>query len=165
MDNYKVNKDIRANEVRVINPEGENLGVFDIETAIKKAKEREKDLIEIVPDADPPVTKIYDFDKFRYEKEKEQKKKKQKTKEMKRIGITPSTAEHDMKTKVSKIESFLEDGHRVEVGIFLKGREKANKDFAKDKLNDFLDMIDVPFKVTMEPKYTGQGFDAQIVKN
>jgi len=166
-NNYRVNKKINADEVRVIDSDEGNLGLHGLDKALEMAKERGLDLIEIVPDADPPVTKIYDFDKFRYKKEKEKKeqKKKQKSQEMKQIQISPRTAQHDLETKVRKIEEFLEDGHRVEAVIYLKGREKANKDFAKEKLEEFLDMIDVPFKVTNDPSYMGRGFTTQIVSD
>lgn len=131
------------------------------------AKEADLDLIEIVPNANPPVTKIYDYDKFRYEKQKEEqkKRKKQKKQEMKSIGISPRTAKNDLETKARKIDEFLEDGHRVEVRIQLKGREKANKGFAKDRLLEFVDMLETPIKVTSKPNYTGRGFSMQVVKD
>lgn len=131
------------------------------------AKEADLDLIEIVPNANPPVTKIYDYDKFRYEKQKEEQKrrKKQKKQEMKSIGISPRTAKNDLETKARKIDEFLEDGHRVEVRIQLKGREKANKGFAKDRLLEFVDMLETSIKVTSKPNYTGRGFSMQVVKD
>lgn len=134
---------------------------------MKLAKEADLDLIEIVPNAKPPVAKIYDFDKFRYEKQKEeqQKRKQQKKQEMKSMGISPRTAKNDLETKARKIDGFLKNGHRVEVRIQLKGREKANKDFAKRRLLDFVDMLETEIKVTSKPNYTGRGFSMQIVKD
>ncbi len=162
----RINKKIRAKKVRVIGPEGNNLGVKPIEEALKMAKEKDLDLIEIAPQADPTVVKIYSYDKFRYEKEKEaqKEKKKKKQKDMKRVQITPRSADNDLNTKAKRAERFLKKGHRVEVFMFLKGREKANKGFAKQKLNDFLEMVDFPYKQTMKPKYTGRGFTTQIVQ-
>jgi len=163
----RINNKIRAKKVRVIGPEGENLGVKPIDEALKMAKKKDLDLIEIAPQADPTVVKIYSYDKFRYEKkkEKQKEKKKKKQKDMKRVQITPRSADNDLNTKAKRAERFLKKGHRVEVFMFLKGREKANKGFAKRKLNDFLKMIDFSYKQTMKPKYTGRGFTTQIVQD
>ncbi len=162
----KINKNekIRAEELRVIGENGENLGVKSKEEALNLAREKNLDLIEIAPQAKPPVAKIYSFDKYRYEKKKESQKEKKKTKqkEMKRVQITPRSAKNDLEMKAKKVEGFLEDSHRVEVFIFLKGREKANKDFARQKLEDFLGMIEVEYKQTMQPRYTGRGFTTQL---
>lgn len=134
--------------------------------AVKLAKDKGLDLIEIVPTAKPPVAKIYDFDKFRYEKQKEeqQQRKQQKRQEMKNISITPRTATNDLQTKARKVDEFLNDGHRVELMIQLKGREKANKEFAKNRLLEFVEMLETPLKTTISPKYTGRGFSTQVVK-
>ncbi len=163
-DKINTNEGIRAKEVRLIDEKGENLGVKSKEEALKLAKEKELDLIEIAPQASPPVAKIYSFDKFRYEKKKEEQKekKKNKQKEMKRVQITPRSAKNDLEMKARRAEKFLKENHRVEVFIFLRGREKANKEFAKGKLEEFLKMIEVEHKQTMEPRYTGRGFITQI---
>jgi translation initiation factor IF-3 len=162
----KVNKNerIRSEELRIVSENGENLGIKSKEEALSLAREKNLDLIEIAPQAKPPVAKIYSFDKYRYEKKKESQKEKKKTKqkEMKRVQITPRSAKNDLEMKAKKAEGFLKDNHRVEVFIFLKGREKANKDFARQKLEDFLEMIEVEYKQTMQPRYTGRGFITQL---
>lgn len=142
------------------------MGVKPLDEALSLAKEKDLDLIEIVSEAKPPVTKIYDFDKYRYEKQKEeqQKRKQQKAQEMKNMSITPRTAKNDLETKARKVDEFLEKGHRVELSIHLKGREKANKDFAKRRLLEFVEMLETPLKTTKNPKYTGRGFNMQVVK-
>lgn len=163
-DKIKTNERIRAEKLRIVDENGENLGIKSKKEAIEMAKEKGLDLIEIAPQADPPVAKIYSFDKFRYEKKKEEQKekKKNKQKEMKRVQITPRSAKNDLEMKARRAEGFLKENHRVEVFVFLRGREKANKEFAKEKLNEFLEMIEVEYKQTMEPRYTGRGFTTQI---
>lgn len=166
-DRININERIRAKELRLIDEKGENIGVKSREEALKLAKERELDLIEIAPQADPPVAKIYSFDKFRYEKKKELREEKRKTKqkEMKRVQITPRSAKNDLEMKARRAEEFLKENHRVEVFVFLRGREKANKEFAREKLEEFLKMINAEYKQTMEPRYTGRGFITQISAN
>lgn len=162
----KVNERITAKEVRLIDEKGENLGLFQIEKALELAKEKELDLIEIAPSAKPPVARIISFDKFRYQKEKEVKKQKksQQSKELKQVRISPRAAKHDLELKLKQVETFLDRGHRVEINLFLKGREKGNKDWGRKKLKEFLETIETPHHMTMEPKYAGRGFVVQIAK-
>ncbi|MEX1014509.1 MAG: translation initiation factor IF-3 [Candidatus Paceibacterota bacterium] len=166
MKEYKVNNKIRAEKVRVIDENGENIGVKTLDEAISLAKDKDLDLIEIAPEAKPTVVKIYNFDKFRYQQEKEEKKrkKKQKAKEMKRIRITARMAENDLNVKMKKVTEFLEGGHRVEINLFLRGREKANKSWALDKLNDFIESIPVDYNLASKPKYSGRGYTAHVTK-
>mgnify|MGYP001559016617 CR=1 FL=1 len=128
------------------------------------AKEKGLDLIEIVPTAKPPVAKIISFDKFRYQQGKEEKKQKQiqKAKELKGVRISPRAAKHDLEVKVNRVEKFLAEGHKVEINLFLRGREKGNKAWGLQKLNEFMRMIKIPHIVTMAPRPGGRGFVAQI---
>lgn len=137
-----------------------------LEEALKIAKEKGLDLIEVVPQAKPPVTRIISFDKFRYQKEKEEKKQKQalKIKELKHVRITPRAALNDLQIKADMAEEFLKEGHKVEINLFLRGREKGNKDWNFDKIRGFLGMIKTPYQITMEPKIGGRGLVAQITK-
>jgi len=163
---YKINNKITAPELRVLDEQAQNLGVFSLEDAIKIAKEKKLDLIEIAPNAQPPVARIMSFDKFRYQKEKEERKQKnaQKGKELKTIRITPRSALNDLEIKAKKTEEFLEEGHRVEITLFLRGREKANKEWGLQKLESFLSLIKIPFQRSVEPKVGGRGFVMQINK-
>lgn len=163
---YRVNNQIQASELRVVTDSGENLGVMSLSQALEAARERGLDLIEIAPMAKPPVAKIIGFDKFRYQQEKEEKKKRstQKTKELKQVRITPRAGQNDLLVKVKKVEEFLAEGHKVEIGLFLKGREKGNKDWGLQKLKEFLGMITTPHQVTLPPKQGGRGFITQIAK-
>ncbi|KKU14589.1 MAG: translation initiation factor IF-3 [Candidatus Jorgensenbacteria bacterium GW2011_GWA2_45_9] len=136
------------------------------DSALALAREKELDLIEIAPTAKPPVVRIMKYDKFRYQKEKDERKKQQaqKNKEMKRVRITPRAAINDLQIKSRRIDGFLKDGHNVEVGIFLKGREKYNKPWALKKLEDFLTLITETYQKTSEPKQGGRGYIVQISK-
>lgn len=150
--------------MRVIDEIGQNMGIMPLEAALKLAREKGLDLIEIAATAKPPVAKIISFDKFRYQKEKELKKQKagQKASELKRIQISVKAAKNDLETKAKKLNEFLQEGDKVEILLVLRGREKYNKDWARQKLNDFLSLIGVEYKITMEPKFAGKGLTMQI---
>lgn len=152
--------------MRVIDEAGANIGVLPLAEALKLAKEKGLDLIEIAPMAKPPVAKIMNYDKYRYQEEKKLKKQRagQKTIELKMVRISARAAEHDLQIKADKVNEFLNDGNVVEIQLVLRGREKANKDWARQKLLEFLKMIDPEHKVVMEPKYGMRGFSAQVAK-
>ncbi|MGL4185625.1 MAG: translation initiation factor IF-3, partial [Thiotrichaceae bacterium] len=124
------NEQIRAREVRLIGAEGEQLGVVDRNTALQMAKETGLDLVEIAATADPPVCKIMDYGKFKYEnqKKKQEAKKRQTVFEIKEIKLRPKTDEHDYQTKLKHIRRFIEGGDRCKVTIFFRGREIVHKD-------------------------------------
>jgi translation initiation factor IF-3 len=136
------------------------------EQALQEAKMRGLDLIEIASQATPPVAKIIGFDKFRYQQDKEEKKKRitQKTKDLKQVRITPRAGKNDLLVKVKKVEEFLSDGHKVEINLFLRGREKGNKDWGLKKLQEFLELITIPHQITLAPKPGGRGFVTQVAK-
>jgi len=142
------------------------LGVMPLKEALAAAIAKGLDLILIVPNASPPVAKITRFDKFRYEKEKEWKKQRQAQKalEMKQIQISVREAKNDLSTKIRKLEKFLGAGHKVEIVMTLRGREKGMKDFAKIKLEEFLKMITVDHNIAQEIKPGGRGLAVQVIK-
>jgi len=148
----------------VVGEKGENLGIMPLGEALKLAESRGLDLIEIAASAKPPVAKIISFDKFRYQKEKELKKQKtsQKASELKQIQISVRAAANDLKIKAQKIDKFLGEGHKVEIVLRLRGREKYNKDWARYKLEEFLKLITVEHKTILEPRFGGQGLVMQI---
>ena len=140
-ERLNINNEIRARELRVIGAEGENLGVLPIEEALRKAKEAGQDLIEISPQAVPPVAKIADYGKFEYERSKKDKavRAKSKVSETKEVQIKVGTGEHDMLLKARKAAEWLADGHRVRAELFLKGRYKGMEEaFLKERLMKFL---------------------------
>jgi len=150
----------------VVNDANEGLGIMAISKAIDLAKEQGLDLIEIAPQATPPVVKIMSFDKFRYQKEKDDKKqqREQKSKDLKQVRISPRAAKNDLEIKIKRTEEFLEKGHRVEINLFLKGREKAHKDWGLKKMEEFLQMIKVPHQLAAPPRDAGRGYAVQIYK-
>ncbi|MCL5017252.1 MAG: translation initiation factor IF-3 [Patescibacteria group bacterium] len=162
----KFNEKINVREVRVIDDTGANLGVLPTEEALKMAKEKGLDLVEISPMTNPPVAKIISFDKYRYQEEKKWKKQRsmQKTQEMKQVQISVREAEHDLGVKATRVNKFLDEGHKVEILLNLRGREKAHQDLAKQKLRDFMKTVNPEHKVLADVKWTGRGFNVQIVK-
>ena len=142
------------------------MGVMPLKEALAAAIAKGLDLILIVPNTSPPVAKITRFDKFRYEKEKEWKKQRQAQKalEMKQIQISIREAKNDLSTKIRKLEKFLGAGHKVEIVMTLRGREKGMKDFAKIKLEEFLKMITVDHNIAQEIKPGGRGLAVQVIK-
>lgn len=136
------------------------------EAALTLAKEKGLDLIEIAASAKPPVVRLMSFDKFRYQQEKKLKKQRaqQKGQEMKQVQISIREATHDLQMKAGRVNEFLKEGHPVEVLITLRGREKGNKDFAKEKLANFIKIIDPEHKVMMAPRVGGRGISTQLIK-
>lgn len=152
--------------MRVVDDQGENFGVMPLEAALKLAEEKGLDIIEIAPKANPPVAKIISFDKFRYQREKEEKKKEKlsKTFELKQIQISVGAAKNDLEIKAKKIEEFLAKGHPVTIVMRLRGREKYNKPFAFQKLDEFSKFIKTEYKVLRAPKFGGRGISVNIIK-
>ena len=162
----RINEKINVREVRAIDETGANLGVIETSEALRLAKEKGLDLVEISPMAVPPVVKIISFDKYRYQEEKKWKKQRatQKIQEMKQVQISVREAIHDLGVKAVRINKFLTEGNKVEVLLNLRGREKAHQDLAKTKLRDFIKMVDPEHKILSDIKWTGRGFNIQIVK-
>lgn len=150
----------------MIDDTGNNLGVLKTPEALRLAREKSLDLIEVSPLAKPPVARIMSFDKYRYEQTKKLKKQKakQRGQELKYTKISIREAKGDLERKAKRIDGFLSDGNQVEILIWLRGREKANKDFAKAKLAEFLTLLNPDHRVIMAPKYSGRGFVVQVTK-
>jgi translation initiation factor IF-3 len=163
----KVNHQIRAKELRVIGPKGENFGVISLSEALKHANEAGLDLIEISPDANPPVAKIADYGKFSYEAEKKRKAAKQKahTVEVKNLQVKIGTGDHDLALKAKKASEWLAEGNKIRIDLFLPGRSKyLEADFLKDRLDRILRLISVPFKVAEEAKKSPKGMTIVVEK-
>lgn len=166
-----INEGIRALEVRVISDDLGNLGVMKTRDAIAKAKELHMDLIEISPDAVPPVAKIMDYGKFQYSQSKKQKEIKVKTKaasasgEVKNIQIKVGTGEGDIAVKAKKTSEWLNAGNRVKVELFLKGRSKyMEKGFLQERLERILKFIEVPHRIVDGFKPSPKGIVVTIEK-
>lgn len=154
-----------ARELRVIGAKGENLGVISREQALKEAESANLDLIEISPSATPPVAKIMDFGKYRYQtgrKAREVKAKSHVT-ETKNVQVKIGTGEHDQQLKARRAAEWLEEGHRVKVDLFLWGRYKyMEPEFLKERLVRFLKIIPAEYKIAEEIKKSPKGFSTII---
>jgi translation initiation factor IF-3 len=142
----------------LIGPEGEMLGVCPIDDALNKAAEFGLDLVEISPNADPPVCKILDYGKYKYlqQKKANEARKKQKVIEVKEIKIRPTIEEHDYQVKYKNARRFLEDGNKVKVTLRLRGREMAHRDIAMEVLTRMKEELADISKVDLEPKMEGR---------
>lgn len=135
--------------MRIIGPDGKNLGVLSLSQALKIANESGLDLIEISPAAKPPVAKITDRGKFFYEQEKKRKQasKKLKEVEIKSIRISIGISQHDMELKAKRADEFLKDGNKIKIDLFLRGREKyLDRKFLGDRFERFINLISHPFE-------------------
>ena len=138
-----INGQIRDKEVRVISEDGEQLGIMSSKDAMKLAREAELDLVKIAPKAKPPVCKIIDYGKYKYElarKEKEAKKK-QKTVEVKEVRLSPNIDTNDLNTKMNNAKKFITKGNKVKVTLRFRGREMAHMQQSKHILDDFAEML------------------------
>jgi len=137
----RVNRQIRADKVRVISDDGEQLGIMPVRLALQKAEDMGLDLVEIAPNADPPVCKIMNYSKFRYQQEKKEKegKKSQHQVKVKEIKIKPNIDVHDLNTKINHTREFIEKGFKVRVSCIFKGRELLHIGIGEKVMNKFLE--------------------------
>lgn len=160
-----LNEEIRVAEVRCVGAEGENIGIISTRDAIRKAKDVGLDLIIISPKAVPPVAKIMDYGKFTYEQKKKAKETKSKahTTETKNVQVKIGTGERDKELKAIRIDEWLREGHRVKVDLFLWGRYKfMEAQFLIKRLEAFLEMVILPFKVAEPTKRSPKGYTCII---
>jgi translation initiation factor IF-3 len=161
----RINHAIKAPELRVVTVDGENLGTLSLADALKAAEERKLDLIEISPNANPPVAKIMDYGKYRYEtgrKAREVKAKSHIT-ETKSVQVKIGTGEHDQQLKAKRTAEWLEEGHRVKVDLFLWGRYKyMEPEFLKERLERFLKIIPADYKVADPIKKSPKGWSTTL---
>ncbi|WP_096410930.1 translation initiation factor IF-3 [Thermus thermophilus] len=158
MKEYLTNERIRAKQVRVIGPDGKQLGIMDTREALRLAQEMDLDLVLVGPNADPPVARIMDYSKWRYEQqvaEKEARKKAKRT-EVKSIKFRVKIDEHDYQTKLGHIKRFLQEGHKVKVTIMFRGREMAHPEFGERILNRVAEDLKDLAVVEMKPEILGR---------
>lgn len=162
---FRINQQIRATEVRAIDEHGKNLGNMSLADALRLATERELDVIEIAPNAAPPVVRIMDFGKFKYAEAK--KERQHRTKEhgggVKMLRIRVKTARHDQERTAQKAAAFLADGHKVRIEIVLRGREKGLRDFARGRFREFLALVPGA-EIEDDVKPSPRGFSAMLKK-
>ncbi|MDP6533490.1 MAG: translation initiation factor IF-3 [Candidatus Marinimicrobia bacterium] len=140
----RINEDIRAKEVRLISETGEQLGIVPIEDAIVRAEDVNLDLVEVGGNSNPPVCKLLNFGKIKYEQKKKahQSKKKQHVIKVKEIRVRPSIGEHDLMTKVNQGRKFLLEGNKLKVTIMFRGRELSRVDLGMEVLERIVEMLD-----------------------
>ena len=155
---YRINDEIRANTVRVIGPDGKQLGIMPIHEALQKAEDYALDLVEVAPNANPPVCKIMDYGKFKYEMKKKLKEaqKKQHRMDVKEMKFRPKTEEHDLQFKIKHIRKFLSDGDKVKVRIVFRGRELAHKEQADRVINRVIEEVRDIGEVEKQPSFEGR---------
>ena len=154
----RVNERITSKALRVIGPEGEQLGVFSPDIALKKAEEYDLDLVEVAPQANPPVCRIIDFAKYKYEQKKREKevRKHQKQTQVKEVRLTPRIETHDYEVKLKHIKEFLEKRHKVRVRMFFRGREMAHKDIGQRVVDKLLKDIEKTGRIDREAHMLGR---------
>ncbi|MGL4563142.1 MAG: translation initiation factor IF-3 [Brevinema sp.] len=142
-DQTRINDQIKAPQLRVLDPEGNPLGILTLSEALKKAEEWELDLVEISPGAEPPVARVVDYGKFLYQKEKKLKeaRKNQKNVELKEIKFGPHIDKHDFDYRVRRIEEFLAKGDKVKISIRFRGREMAHTQLGFDIIKKILEIL------------------------
>ncbi|MGK9367889.1 translation initiation factor IF-3 [Melioribacter sp. Ez-97] len=157
-----MNEEIRAPEIRLIDEKGEQVGIVSVKEALNRAREAGMDLVEIAPQAKPPVCKIIDYGKFVYEQQKREKmqKKKQQVTVLKEIRLHPNTDTHDFEFKARHAVKFIEDGNKVKVSVIFKGRELAYTEIGEELLRKFIDKLSDVAKVEQEPKFEGRAMHA-----
>lgn len=162
-----INNQIRAREVRVIGEAGQQMGVMPLENALREAKERNLNLIQVTEKVEPPVCKIMDYGKYLYQQQKREKGIKPKGGEIKGIRLSFNISQHDMEVRARQAEKFLKEGDKIRIEMRLKGREKALGDFAKEKINNFLEALQniIPLKIEKELKREPRGFSMIISKS
>jgi len=161
----RINHQIRVSELRVITDDGQNLGVMSTSDALKKAQEMGLDLIEISPNAIPPVAKIMDYGKFQYTEKKKLKDSKSKIQniEVKSIQVKIGTDDHDLELKAKKASEWLKEGHRVKLNLFLTGRAKyLNHNFLQERLERMFKLVTEEYRIAEPPQRGPKGLTTVI---
>ncbi len=154
----RVNEDIRIREVQLIDQDGQNLGVIQTRDAILRAQEAGLDLVEIAPNSVPPVCKIMDYGKYKFQAQKKaaEARKKQKVVEVKEIKLRPMIDDHDYEVKMRAMKRFFDEGDKVKITLRFRGREMAHQELGSKLLNSVKDDVLPIAKVEQEPKYEGR---------
>lgn len=154
----QINEEIREKEVRLVDDEGNQLGVVSKNQAIELATAKKLDLVNVAPNAKPPVCRIMDYGKYRYEQEKKEKeaRKKQKVINVKELRFSPNIEDHDLNTKANRAIDFLKNGDRVKVSVRFRGREMGHTDLGREVLDKFYDLISEYGVVDKKPKMEGR---------
>ncbi len=163
---YRTNWNIQSPKLRVIDNEGNQLGILDKQEALNKAKELGLDLVEVASQADPPVARIVNFQKLRYEENKKEKtSKKDSAGGLKELWLSPRIEEHDIKVRLNRTEEFLKEGHKVKLVVKFKGREMAHRELGQKVLDEALALLGDKVSVEREPKFEGRNLSIILSKS
>jgi len=157
-DGPRINNEITAKEVRLVDAEGEMKGVVSLSDAIELAEESGLDLVEVSPNADPPVCKILDYGKYKYEQQKKanQARKKQKTVDVKEVKMSPRIEKNDYEVKMRNAKKFLENGDKVKVSMRFRGREMAHQDIGRELFDKMIEEFGELITIELKPKFEGR---------
>jgi translation initiation factor IF-3 len=155
---YRINQKIRSPKLRVIGPDGKQVGVLALAKALEEAQKRGVDLVEVAPQAKPPVAKLIDFKKFRYLEAKKRKEERKKSKggELKIIRLSPFIAQGDLNLRIKRAKGFLSEGDKVKIEVRFFGRQLTKKEFGYKILKEFIDRLSQEAKPEQEPKWMGK---------
>ncbi|BCX14905.1 MAG: translation initiation factor IF-3 [Patescibacteria group bacterium] len=158
LSNWRINQKIRAEKVRVIDADKKFVGIMTLKEALEKGQELGLDLVEIAPKANPPVVRMIELGKFKYEQEKRLKKEKKGAKggETKEIRFSPFIAEADYQNRIERIREFLKEGNKVRIVVKFKGAQMGSKDFGYDLIKRVISEVGLPINIDMEPKFLGR---------
>jgi translation initiation factor IF-3 len=161
---YRINSRIFASPLRVLDPEGKQIGVMSKDEALKLAQEQELDLVEVAPTARPPVAKIIDFNKFLYQqaKKKQEEKKKAKSSETKEIRLGPFMSDNDLQVMIRRGREFLEDGDKIRLVVRFRGRQITRSEFGKSVVNKVIEALNDISKIDREPHFEGKQLVAML---
>lgn len=153
-----INWEIKAPEVRVIDPDGKQVGVLPVKEAIKIAEERGLDLVEVAPNSQPPVCRIMNYGKYKYQQSKrtQEARKHQTVIHIKEVKVRPRTEEHDFLFKLRHVKRFLDEGNKVKISILFRGREIAHPEFGKELLNRFIEGVKDVIVIEQSPRLEGR---------
>jgi translation initiation factor IF-3 len=153
-----VNREIRVREVRVIGPDGEQLGILPTADAFRQAQESGYDLVEVAPTSGPPVCRIMDYGKYKYElsKKEHQSRRHQKSTHVKEIKLRPRTDKHDLEIKIRQIKSFLDEGNKTKVTLTYRGREMANQEMGRAVMNSVIEHLADVGTIEYAPRMEGR---------
>jgi translation initiation factor IF-3 len=158
---------IRVREVRLVDEDGQQLGVVPTQDALRMAAERNLDLVEVAPNAVPPVCRLLNFGKYQYERQKKEReaRKAQKVIEIKEIRLRPRTGEHDINVRVRQTLEFLEEGSKVKVAVRFRGREITHPEIARDQLVQFAEKIGDAALIEQQPAMEGRNLFMMLAPN
>lgn len=164
---YRINNQIRAREVRLIDEEEQNIGVVSLSDAIARAEQAGLDLVEVAPNANPPVCRIMDFGKFQYEKQKRERKarKQQKQIQIKEIQLRPKTDDHHLSFRIKDARRWIEDGMKVRVKMRFRGREITHPDIGRERLDNIIEQLKDIAVVEQRPNLEGYNMTMVLAPN